>query len=92
MLASGIWPYAIATLLVHESTSHGNLVVHVGCLRDGIFDNMDGGEILAVRMGRSAALSKLQVPYGGRLLSNGANLRLARNNPCGKYAQFLNIS
>lgn len=76
MIASGIRSNAFATLLIHESSRCGNMVIHVGRLRDGVLNNMDSSEILAIRMGRTRTMSKLQVSTTGRLLPSGAENKL----------------
>lgn len=67
IIASGFRKNAVASLLIHESTSCGNMALDVRSLRYCLTDNMDSGKIFSVRMGRASALSKLQVSLTGRV-------------------------
>lgn len=46
--ASGIRSDAFATLLIHESSRGGDLVIHAGRLRDGVCNYLDSGKIFAI--------------------------------------------
>ena len=48
VIASGIRSYAFATLLIHESSRSGDLVIHAGRLCDGVFNYLDSGEIFTI--------------------------------------------
>lgn len=72
-MPAGFWANAVEAVLVHESPRRGDLVIHAGRLRDGLPNDLDSGEILALRMGRTDTLPELQMPATGRLSSGGAN-------------------
>lgn len=74
--ASGNQTHATAILLVHESSRRGDLVVLARRLRGGFLNDMDSGKILTLRVGGAVPLSKLQMPFAGRLTSSGVNNRL----------------
>lgn len=65
--ASGVRPCALSALLVHESPRGGDMAVDAGRLRDSLADDMDSGALLTVRVGRTIALSELQMSFAGRL-------------------------
>lgn len=73
VIAAGFRSNAVEAVLVHESSRRGDLVIHAGCLRDGLPNDLDSGEILALRVGGTYTLSKLQMSATGRLSSGGAN-------------------
>lgn len=73
VIAAGFRSNAIEAVLVHESSRRGDLVIHAGRLRDGLPNDLDSGEILALRVGGTYTLSKLQMSATGRLSSGGAN-------------------
>lgn len=73
VIAAGFRSNAVEAVLVHESSRRGDLVIHAGCLRDGLPNDLDSGEILALRVGGTYTLSKLQMSTTGRLSSGGAN-------------------
>lgn len=73
IIAAGFRSNAIEAVLVHESSRRGDLVIHAGRLRDGLPNDLDSGEILALRVGGTHTLPELQMPATGRLSSSGAN-------------------
>lgn len=73
VIAAGFRSNAVEAVLVHESSRRGDLVIHAGRLRDGLPNDLDSGEILALRVGGTYTLSKLQMSATGRLSSGGAN-------------------
>ena len=72
-MPAGFRANAVEAVLVHESPRCGDLVIHAGRLRDGLPNDLDSGEILALRMGRTDTLPELQMSATGRLSSGGAN-------------------
>lgn len=70
--ASGNQTHTTAALLVHESPRRGDLVVLARRLRGDFLNDMDSGKILTLRVGGAVPLSKLQMPFAGRLTSSGA--------------------
>lgn len=73
VIAAGFRSNAVEAVLVHESPRRGDLVIHAGRLRDGLPNDLDSGEILALRVGGTYTLPQLQMSATGRLSSGGAN-------------------
>ena len=73
VIAAGFRSNAVEAILVHESPRRGDLVIHAGRLRDGLPNDLDSGEILALRVGGTYTLPQLQMSATGRLSSGGAN-------------------
>lgn len=73
VIAAGFRSNAVEAVLVHESSRRGDLVIHAGRLRDGLPNDLDSGEILALRVGGTYTLPQLQMSATGRLSSGGAN-------------------
>lgn len=73
--ASGNQTHAAAALLVHDPSRCGDLVVLARRLRGGFLNDMDNGKILTLRVGGAVPLSKLQMPFAGRLTSSGVKIR-----------------
>lgn len=80
-MPAGFRANAVEAVLVHESPRRGDLVIHAGRLRDGLPNDLDSGEILALRMGRTDTLPELQMSATGRLSSGGAN------RPCNRILE-----